>query len=179
MKVGRLLLWTGTMTVVALCAASVFAHEHGEKTEKVPAPYASKKNPLAGKKESVQAGKELYQKTCLGCHGAQGKGDGRLAKTKKIKPANLADAKMMKEMTDAALFWKISEGAGKGKMPSFKSKLTEQNRWHLVNYLRTLATPAASKPAKAKVKYTCPMHPEVVSNKPGTCPKCGMNLEKK
>ncbi len=26
-------------------------------------------------------------------------------------------------------------------------------------------------------KYTCPMHPEVTSEKPGTCPKCGMNLE--
>jgi len=32
--------------------------------------------------------------------------------------------------------------------------------------------------AKAMV-YTCPMHPEVVSDKPGTCPKCGMDLEPK
>lgn len=26
------------------------------------------------------------------------------------------------------------------------------------------------------VKYTCPMHPEVVMDKPGKCPKCGMTL---
>lgn len=28
----------------------------------------------------------------------------------------------------------------------------------------------------AASKYTCPMHPEVVQNKPGKCPKCGMKL---
>ncbi len=30
-----------------------------------------------------------------------------------------------------------------------------------------------------KTIYTCPMHPDVKSDKPGKCPKCGMNLEKK
>jgi len=29
----------------------------------------------------------------------------------------------------------------------------------------------------AAVEYTCPMHPEVIQNEPGSCPKCGMNLE--
>ena len=35
-----------------------------------------------------------------------------------------------------------------------------------------LAPPAASSRPAAAI-YTCPMHPEVVSNKPGSCPKCG------
>jgi Heavy metal binding domain len=39
-------------------------------------------------------------------------------------------------------------------------------------------TPATPKPAQATV-YTCPMHPEVTSDKPGTCPKCGMSLVKR
>ena len=29
------------------------------------------------------------------------------------------------------------------------------------------------------VTYTCPMHPEILQNYPGTCPKCKMDLEKK
>ena len=31
----------------------------------------------------------------------------------------------------------------------------------------------------AKVQYTCTMHPDVLSDKPGKCPKCGMKLVKK
>jgi hypothetical protein len=43
----------------------------------------------------------------------------------------------------------------------------------------TTAAPAGSA-TKAKVgQYTCPMHPEVVSDQPGKCPKCGMTLVKK
>jgi Cu+-exporting ATPase len=33
--------------------------------------------------------------------------------------------------------------------------------------------------AKTKTEYTCPMHPEVVQDHPGDCPKCGMALEPK
>lgn len=38
------------------------------------------------------------------------------------------------------------------------------------------ATEPASQPAEV---YTCPMHPEVQSDKPGKCPKCGMKLQKR
>jgi hypothetical protein len=36
-----------------------------------------------------------------------------------------------------------------------------------------------TKPTAKKIVYTCPMHPEVVSDKPGVCSKCGMALVKK
>ena len=39
--------------------------------------------------------------------------------------------------------------------------------------------PAKKEQTTTKEIYTCPMHPEVQSDKPGKCPKCGMNLEKK
>jgi hypothetical protein len=40
-------------------------------------------------------------------------------------------------------------------------------------------TTKAKKVKPVKVQYTCTMHPEVISNKPGKCPKCGMTLVKK
>lgn len=48
----------------------------------------------------------------------------------------------------------------------------------------TATTPAATAaapdstaaPAGLAAQYTCPMHPEVVANQPGKCPKCGMDL---
>ncbi|WP_184550996.1 heavy metal-binding domain-containing protein [Mucilaginibacter sp. FT3.2] len=40
-------------------------------------------------------------------------------------------------------------------------------------------TSKTKKVKPVKVQYTCPMHPEVLSDKPGKCPKCGMTLVKK
>ncbi|WP_413667254.1 heavy metal-binding domain-containing protein [Mucilaginibacter sp. Mucisp86] len=40
-------------------------------------------------------------------------------------------------------------------------------------------TTKTKKVKPAKVQYTCTMHPEVLSDKPGKCPKCGMALVKK
>ncbi len=37
--------------------------------------------------------------------------------------------------------------------------------------------PADSMPKARPGQWTCPMHPEVISDKPGECPKCGMDLE--
>ena len=39
------------------------------------------------------------------------------------------------------------------------------------------APPAPAAPAKPGVKYTCPMHPQIVRDAPGNCPICGMTLE--
>ena len=36
----------------------------------------------------------------------------------------------------------------------------------------------APRPATEAVVYACPMHPEVTADKPGSCPKCGMTLER-
>ena len=42
-----------------------------------------------------------------------------------------------------------------------------------------MSTTAHDHQQPAGVIYTCPMHPEIISDKPGKCPKCKMNLVKK
>ena len=44
-------------------------------------------------------------------------------------------------------------------------------------YLQARTAPEPMPPAGAKVEYVCPMDPEVVSDRAGPCPKCGMALE--
>ena len=101
-----------------------------------PAVASQKLNPTSADVDSIAQGKKLYSQACMACHGVSGKGNGPAAAALNPKPGNLTDMKMWTE-TDGAIFWKISEG--KSPMPSFRSALTEAQRWALVNYVRTLA----------------------------------------
>jgi mono/diheme cytochrome c family protein len=111
-----------------------------EKTEEdvIPAEYASLKNPAPGDPKVIAAGKTLYAQHCAGCHGKAGKGDGPHAAKFNPKPADLTDPDMQKELTDPALFWRISEGVKGTGMPAFKTKADEKSRWAAVDYVRTL-----------------------------------------
>jgi P-type Cu+ transporter len=51
----------------------------------------------------------------------------------------------------------------------------EKNNEHLEH--NHLDEPHTHEIIKQNIKYTCPMHPEIIRDKPGDCPKCGMALE--
>jgi len=94
------------------------------------------KNPLAGNTETLQYAKVIYATYCGPCHGSKGKGDGVAAAGLQTKPADHSSDNVQKQ-TDGALFWMISEG--RNPMPAYKSTQTENQRWELVNFIRTLA----------------------------------------
>jgi mono/diheme cytochrome c family protein len=96
------------------------------------------KNPVASTSASVDAGKAAYQKYCRFCHGAEGLGDGPSA-PKGSKPSNLADAEWVRGSSDGEIFVVLRDGAGpKFEMKGFKGRMTDQDMWHVVNYIRSL-----------------------------------------
>jgi len=86
-------------------------------------------NPVPKNEETVAKGQIIYNKHCVRCHGLSGGGDGTDQKVE------YGLSTIMPELTDGALFWKLTVGAG--KMPSVARELTETERWLVINYLRT------------------------------------------
>ena len=100
-----------------------------------PAPSAAKRNPISATQDSIGAGQKIYSKTCAMCHGKTGDADGPAVIELNIHPAKLSDPKLATE-SDGSLFWKIT--TGKKPMPAYGKRISETDRWNLVNYIRTL-----------------------------------------
>ncbi len=100
-----------------------------------PAEAAKVKNPIASNDASIAEGKKMYVKICNDCHGKKGKGDGPKSSELDKTPGDFTKPDFQKQ-TDGELFWKIT--TGKKPMPSLKKELTEEQRWQVINYIRTL-----------------------------------------
>jgi copper transport protein len=96
-------------------------------------------NPIPPNTESVTAGKAIYEVHCVPCHGESGKGDGPLGLTLNPKPADLTLHAIPGVHTDAQLFDWITNGFPGSAMPAWKTKISDTDRWNLVNFIRTLA----------------------------------------
>ena len=117
--------------------------DFSKNTWELPEDADKTKNPVAATPESVAKGKELYMErtkgNCVFCHGDTGSGnEANLAKLRR-KPADLTNKERMTAMTDGEVFWKITKGIN-GIMPAGEKRMPEaEERWHVVNYVRSLA----------------------------------------
>lgn len=108
--------------------------EHG-----VPAEALAVENPIPATESSIAAGAATYTQFCAVCHGNEGKGDGPGAAALNPKPADFS-AEHVQVLSDGGLFWFITNGVPGSAMPPWGEVLSEQQRWEVVNFLRTFDT---------------------------------------
>jgi mono/diheme cytochrome c family protein len=104
----------------------------------VPDEAAAVPNPIDANDQSVEAGAALYAANCAVCHGETGEGDGPTAETLEQKPADLHEDHVQ-DLSDGALFYIISHGRPETPMPAWEEVLSEEERWHVVNFVRTFS----------------------------------------
>lgn len=101
------------------------------------------KNPVASTPESIAAGKKTYDSYCAGCHAPEGKGGLMLSITEDKglpPPATLNDDEWDHGGSDGEIFTVIRDGVAPDYvMGPWKDRLTEQDLWNLVNYLKSLS----------------------------------------
>ena len=102
----------------------------------VPGDANSIKNPLPRESTIITQGRKLYEDRCVDCHGKRGRGDGPGAADLERKPTDLTNPKILSQ-EDGALFWKITNG--RKPMPGYGRKLSEEQRWEIIHYMRSLA----------------------------------------
>ena len=89
------------------------------------------RNPLQASPQTLDEGKALYWTYCSVCHGEQGKGDGPIADKIPHPPSYTSDRLI--QFPPGRLFHVITMGAG--KMPSYASQLSVNERWKIVTYV--------------------------------------------
>jgi mono/diheme cytochrome c family protein len=96
-------------------------------------------NPLSLEQTDLRRAREIFLRECSSCHGETGQNDGPdTSKTDMTCAPPLSDPALLAR-SDGELFWKIREG--RESMPNTRDVLRDQDRWVLVNYLRTLMQP--------------------------------------
>ncbi|MFN2177680.1 MAG: cytochrome c [Anaerolineales bacterium] len=88
--------------------------------------------------ESIAVGKALYDSMCTDCHGKSGKGDGEKAGNFSVPPSDLTDLEYNASKSSADFYQAIVEGI-QPDMPAFGDQLSEDDRWNIADYIRSLA----------------------------------------
>jgi mono/diheme cytochrome c family protein len=98
-------------------------------------------NPVVRSREALTNGRELFNVYCIVCHGKYGEGDGTVTSLPNWprplypRPPSLQSEKV-RDYKDGQIFHIIS--MGQNTMPSYAEKLSPEERWQVVHYIRAL-----------------------------------------
>jgi glucose/arabinose dehydrogenase len=131
---------------ILLSAALGLAADVDAKFHDAPASARATKNPYEGQPAAVLAGKQLYARNCLSCHGKLGKGTGNVP--------SLVDGKL-DSVTSGEVFWFITRGDKDNGMPSWAA-LPARQRWQVVSYVKSMGAPQVAQAASAPAPVDTP-----------------------
>src|ERR1700675_37389 len=129
----------GLAAAAILLPALLLSADVDTKFHNAPVSAQAAKNPYAGQEEAAQAGKKLYARNCLSCHGKTGNGTG--------KTSSLVDGRL-DSVTPGEVFWFISRGDKDNGMPAWAA-LPAKQRWQIVTYVESLGTSRGAQEASA------------------------------
>ncbi len=91
-------------------------------------------NPLEYNEKNIALGKRKFLTYCSPCHGNYAKGDSRLKDNFPLPPT--LHSKKVREWTDGRIYHVVT--FGQGVMPSYAKQITREERWAIIQYIRTL-----------------------------------------
>ncbi|MFN8208234.1 MAG: cytochrome c [Bacteroidales bacterium] len=128
----------GSLAVVAVLVMAMMSFVSVQQKPKawdVPANYKTMKNPVKSDAASIASGKTLWGQHCASCHGKAGLGDGPKARNLETSAGDFTKAPFT-DGTDGEIFYRTK--MGRGEMPKYDKKITDEDIWALVNYMRTM-----------------------------------------
>lgn len=96
-------------------------------------------NPVKPTAESLAQGKKYYGYDCMMCHGETGDGKGEVAVAENYALKDFRDPETLKKYSDQDIFDLLNKG--KNHMPKEPIRVTPNELWNLINYVRSLAAP--------------------------------------
>lgn len=103
----------------------------------IPVEAAKQENPVKPTPESLGRAKKWWSLDCEMCHNKNGDGKGETAKDMKLTMVDFTDPNTLKDRTDGEVYWIIKNGHN--DMPAEGPRITTEQGWDLVNYVRSLA----------------------------------------
>ena len=130
--------WTLTLAVMLAAHLSL----DGAAASQAKASGKTPSKPPAATPKSIAAGEKVFRTYCRMCHGNEAKGDGPQAPPGS-HPPNLTDDTWNHGSADAQILEVIRNGVGpKFDMKGFRSRLTDDEMWSVLHYLRSLHSSA-------------------------------------
>ena len=139
----QLILVLGVMLAVVATLQADRQNPAASEGWQIPQGAAAQTCPVPATPATLAKGKALFKSKCQRCHGVSGTGNGPDADPDH-RPSDLTDGARTARNPEGVMFYKIWNGRVRPKMPAFKTDLSPEDIWTVIQYIKTLRKPVAS-----------------------------------